>query len=125
MAKLKGGSAKVGLAINVSGTIATDAIIAAVGDITLYELRVTGQPPTPLVLNTREDLNRFVTAYVKALETIRTVHPEVQQVHVFPAVPAPIAITLGRHILPKVGPKLLIYDQDKRSGTFMPTITIG
>jgi hypothetical protein len=32
---------------------------------------------------------------------------------------------LGRHVLPKVGPPLVIYDQDKRSGTFSPAITLG
>lgn len=123
--KVKGGGGKVGLVVNVSGTIAADAIDAAVNDLTLYELTVVGQPPTVLVLNTREDLNRFVIAYVKALETIRTAHPGIQELHLFPAVPAPIAITLGRHILPKIGPKLFVYDHDKRSGSLIPTITIG
>jgi hypothetical protein len=123
--KLKDGIGQVGLVLNVSGTIPVDGINAAVGGITLYELTVTGQQATPLVLNTRADLNRFVIAYVKALETIRSAHPGVQELHVFPAVPAPIAITLGRHILPKIGPRLIIYDQDKRSGIFTRTVTIG
>lgn len=123
--KVKDGGGKVGLAINVSGAIATDAINATAGDLTLYELTVTSQPPTVLVLNTRDDLNRFVVAYVKALETIRTAHPGIQELLLFPAVPAPIAITLGRHILPKIGPKLLVYDHDKRSGSLTRTITIG
>lgn len=123
--KVRDGLTRVGLVVNVSGTIATEAIFAAAGDITLYELAVAGVQPTPLVLNTREDLNRFVVAYVEALETIRAAHPGIQELHVFPAVPAPIAITLGRHILPKIGPKLLIYDHDKRFGTFSPAITIG
>lgn len=123
--KLKDGAGQVGLVLNVSGTIPVDGINAAVGGITLYELTVTGQQPTPLILNTRADLNRFVIAYVKALETIRSAHPGVQELQVFPAVPAPIAITLGRQILPKIGPKLVIYDQDKRSGIFTRTVTIG
>ena len=118
------GTGSVALAINVSGTIPTDSITAVADDCTLYELGVKGQPATPLVLNTGGDLNRFVSAYVSALEFIRAAHPGVELLHVFPAVPAPIAITLGRHILPKVGPKLLIYDHDKRSGGFSPTVTI-
>lgn len=122
--RLRDGAKQVALAINVSGTIPTDAIVAAAGDVTLYELAVAGAAPTPLVLNTREDLNRFVVAYVETLESIRAAHPGVQELHVFPAVPAPIAIALGRHILPKIGPKLVVYDHDKRSGVFTHAITV-
>ena len=122
---VKGGTAGIGLVVNVSGTIALGAIGAVAGDLTLYELGVVGQPPTPLVLNTRKDLGRFVVAYMNALEAIRVAHPGLAQLHVFPAVPAPVAISLGRHVLPKVGPPLVIYDQDKRSGTFSPAITLG
>lgn len=119
------GAAGVALVINVSGMIPVDAVTSVASDCTLYELGVTGQLPTPLVLNTREDLNRFVTAYVAALESIRAAHPGVDLVKVFPAVPAPVAILIGRHLLPKIGPKLLIFDHDRRSGTFVQTITIG
>jgi hypothetical protein len=123
--KLRNGTAHVGLVVNVSGTIAADAIVTAAGDVSLYELGIAGAPPTPLVLNTRDDLNRFVIAYVEVLESIRAAHPGIQELHVFPAVPAPIAITLGRHILPKIGPKLVIYDHDKRLGAFSKAITVG
>jgi hypothetical protein len=123
--KTKDGRDRVGLIVNVSGTIPPSAIDAITGDMTLYELGVTGQPPTPLVLNTRDDLNRFVVAYVKTLEAIRATHPGLRELHVFPAVPAPIAITLGRHTLPKVGPALIIYDQDRRSTNLSPAITLG
>lgn len=123
--KLRHGVASTALAVNVSGTISSDAIESILGAMTLYSIGVTGQQPTPLVLNTRCDLERFVVTYVKALEAIRTAHPGISQLHVFPAVPAPIAVVLGRHVLPKVGPQLVIYDQDRRSGSFSRAITIG
>ena len=108
--KVTEGTAGVALAINVSGAVPADAVASVAGDCTLYELGINGQAPTPLVLNAREDLNRFVTAYVAALEFIRTAHPGIELVKVFPAVPAPVAISIGRHLLPKIGPKLLIFD---------------
>lgn len=123
--KVRDGTADVGLLVNVSGTIARETINSISRDMTLYELNVTGRSPTPLVLNTRDDLDRFVVAYVRTLEAIRAAHPGLNQLHTFPAVPAPVAVALGRHILPKVGPKLVIYDHDKRSGTFSPAITLG
>ena len=124
LGKVADGAGKVALAVNVSGTIPSYAITAAIGDCTLYELNVAEQPPTPLVLNTRDDLSRFVTEYVLALESIRSSHPGIELLHLFPAVPAPVAISIGRHILPKIGPKLLVYDHDKRRGAFIPAITI-
>ena len=122
--KVADGAGKVALIVNVSGAIPTTAVTAAIGECTLYELGVSEQPPTPLVLNTREDLNSFVSAYVTALESIRSSNPGIELLNVFPAVPAPVAISIGRHILPKIGPKLFVYDHDKRAGAFIPTITI-
>ena len=124
--KLRDGTGQVALLVNVSGAIPSDAVAMVLGgDVTVYELALAGQPSTPLVLNTREDLGRFVVAFVLALERIRAAHPGIRQLHVFPAVPAPVAISLGRHTLPKVGPQLVVYDRDKRSGTFLRSITIG
>jgi SMODS-associated and fused to various effectors sensor domain len=46
-------------------------------------------------------------------------HPDVKNVHVFPAVPAPIAIACGHDLLPKVHPALSVYDYDKKTGGFI------
>lgn len=123
--KIKDGQAGVGLLLSVSGSISPPSIESVARDLTLYELRVTGQPPTPLVLNARKDLERFVVAYIAVLESIRAAHSGLRNLHVFPAVPAPFAIAIGRHILPKIGPQLTIYDQDKRAGTWLPALTVG
>lgn len=123
--KLKDGNAGVALIVNISGTIARNTIDSIAKNMTLYLLCVTNQLPTPLVINTRSDLDRFVVAYVMALEAIRAGHPGLTRLHVFPAVPAPVAVTLGRHVLPKIGPQLVIYDQDKRSKNFSPAIILG
>ena len=46
-------------------------------------------------------------------------------IHLFPAVPAPVAVFCGREILPKVDPKLVVYDFDKRQGGFTPIIEVN
>ena len=91
---------------------------------TIYELTLDGQDPSPLFLETRGDLTRFCTEYTRALATIRAQHQRLDLIHVFPAVPAPVAIELGRLRLPKVDPALLMYDLDKRANGFIPTLEI-
>jgi len=87
-------------------------------DSTVYEITLAGRAPDPLFLNLAEDLGRFAAEYASALRAIRTNHPGLQVLHVFPAVPAPVAVSLGREVLPKVDPILRIFDYDKREGGF-------
>jgi hypothetical protein len=45
-------------------------------------------------------------------------HGLLETIDVFPAVPAPIAVLCGRELLPKVHPKLRVFDYDKLQGGF-------
>ena len=103
-----------------------EAIVPAmVVESTVYEITLANEDPTPLFLNTRGDLDRFTSEYVRTLATIREVHATATMIHVFPAVPAPVAITLGRARLPKVDAPLLIYDRDSRTAGFTRALTVG
>jgi hypothetical protein len=115
----------VALLVNVSGQNTAASVTRAMSDCTVYELAVSGQAPTPLVLKTRGDLDRFTSEYIRALAMIRAAHPSLKRLHVLPAVPAPLAIVMGRMRLPKVDPRLLVYDRDQRSGGFVPTFEIS
>lgn len=116
----------VALLINLSGKNDPATIPVEVREgATIYELTLDNQDPTPLFLNTRGDLERFTDTYHRALATIRLAHPDTQPLHVFPAVPAPIAITLGRARLSKIDPPFLVYDRDNRAGGFVPALEIS
>jgi hypothetical protein len=52
-------------------------------------------------------------------------YPGIEEIHLFPAVPAPVAVSCGRELLPKVHPSLLMYDYNKRKNGFTPTIRIN
>jgi hypothetical protein len=52
-------------------------------------------------------------------------HPGIHDLHLFPAVPAPIAVLCGREVLPKIDPKLLVYDADKANGGFTLALTVS
>jgi hypothetical protein len=115
----------VSLLVNLSGSNNLDTLPTELKEHgTVYELTLEGQN-SPLFLNTREDLQRFKNEYNHLLAQIRKDHPNINVIHLFPAVPAPIAIEIGRSRLPKVYPPLLVYDRDQRAGGFVPTLEIS
>ena len=114
------------LLVNLSGR--NDATVLpttlASADPTIYEITLEGADPTPLCLRTRGDLDRFTREYLNALAAIRAGHDRSSPIHLFPAVPAPAAITLGRSRLSKVDARLLVYDYDARAGGFVHALEI-
>jgi hypothetical protein len=67
-------------------------------------------------------------AYRRALralfDAIKARHGDRTPVHVFPALPASLAVETGRVWMPKADPELRIYDQQRDRG-FVPALTIG
>jgi hypothetical protein len=64
-------------------------------------------------------------AYQKALRTIGSQHSGVSELHLFPAIPAPVAVLCGIELLPKIDPKLLVYDADKATDGFTLVLTVN
>jgi len=125
--RLRAGSpdGDVALALSLSGKIALDQVVASMGEAaTVYELTLLGVPPQPTFLRLREDLSHFAAAYRDALAALRAAHPGLAQLGVFPAVPAPVAVVMGRELLPKIDPVLLVHDFDKVNG-FQPRMKVN
>ena len=121
-----GADAPVALLVNLSGRNAAKTVVSTMDvDSTVYEITLDGSDPSPLFLNTTGDLDRFTAEYVRSLAMIREAHPAATAIHLFPAVPAPVAITLGRARLPKVDAPLVVYDRDHRAGGFARTLEIA
>jgi hypothetical protein len=120
------GSGGVALVLSLSGKITLETLPAEINDqYTVYELTLANMKPNPTYLCQRDDLTRFKNAYQAALRTIAQDCGHIDIMHLFPAVPAPVAVFCGREILPKVDPKLLVYDYDKRLGGFTPMIEVN
>ncbi len=116
----------VAFALSLSGKVRMDFLPSAIDErFTVYELTLAGIDPSPTFLRLREDLIRFKDAYQAALRTVSRDHGQIEAIHLFPAVPAPVAVLCGRELLPKVDPKLLVYDFDKRTGGFTLTIEVN
>lgn len=106
----------VALVLSLSGPVIPDAGLEAAklpvdGDATVYELRLTSDTPNPDFLRTLADLQAFQAAHRRFLAQITGQHAGLQELAVFPAVPVPVAISLGMCRLPKVHPALAVYDR--------------
>lgn len=117
---------KVGLLLSLSGVVDRAAIPAEVfQSFTLHELILTSETPNRSFLRRREDLEEFRKTYEKFLSELVSTHPGLTELHVFPAVPAPVAIICGHVLLPKVHPVLVVYDHDKGQGGFIRRLSIN
>ena len=56
------------------------------------------------------------TAYRALLAELRVRHGVGCELHLLPAVPAPVAIACGYDLLPKVDPNIIVYDNIKPHG---------
>jgi hypothetical protein len=89
----------------------------------LYEITI--ESPNPGFLNQKSKLQKFRTIYRDLLSKIRESHGEKVTIHLFPAIPAPIAVLCGREILPKSDPSMLVYDHEKDRGGFIKVLTVN
>lgn len=117
----------VALLVNLSGSNPLESVRAAgvAESVPVYELALAGQEAAPTFLNTLGDCERFIAEYLLTLARVRKAHPPEARLHLFPAVPAPVAIAIGLHRLPKVDPTFVVYDRDKRAGGFTKTLELS
>ena len=120
----RGDPKKVALVFSLSGKIDLDRLPQVTRDsFSIYELTMDGVVPTTTFLRTRRDLEGFRLSYQELLGTIAQDHGRLEEIDVFPAVPAPVAVLLGREPLPRVHPKLRFFDQDQQTGwTYQLTV---
>lgn len=115
----------VALVCSLSGTIHREELPPAVRDAAaIYEITLDGMTPTPTFLNRATDLAAFAPVLQEVLALIAAEHGFVDAIDVFPAVPAPIAVLLGRERLMKRHPALRLHDADKVNGGFVFQIEV-
>ncbi len=109
--------------LSLSGKITPTEYEKIVENAPVYEIEIDA--PTPEFLTYRSRLNKFRVLYRQVLSEIRAKYGGDCLVHLFPAIPAPIALLCGKEILPKSDPHVRVYDNDKAKGGFVPTLTIS
>lgn len=108
---------KVALVLCVSGSV-PDADYKDTLDagFTVYEVVPDGVAPSFDLLRVRETLEAFRAQYRATLQRIVATHPSAREVHLLPAVPAPVAVALGLDWMRKTHPALVVYDKAGSSG---------
>jgi hypothetical protein len=110
---------KVALVLSLSGTIRPQDLPDNVrNSAAIYEITLDGMTPQTTFLRQKRDLDAFRSVYQEAIATILKTHGPLDTIDIFPAVPAPIAVLCGRELLPKVHPKLRVFDNDREAGGF-------
>jgi hypothetical protein len=119
----RSGRGNIALILSLSGAVPLNALPKGRSG-TVYEITLQGATPKPTYLRTRRDLESFRLVYQEALGTIIQNHGLVKSIDLFPAVPAPVAVLCGRELLPKVHPRLRVYDYDKTKDGFKFTLEV-
>lgn len=110
---------KVALILSLSGPVDRAVLPAEISaEFSIYEMTPQGVMATPDFLRSAVTLERFRKRYRSFFSELAQSHGQFDELHVFPAVPAPIAVLLGHDLLPKVHPDLLAYDNDRSAGGF-------
>lgn len=114
---------KIALKIAISATVNDDRITTVLGDDTAIWSVTIAQPGNDVVRQP-EDLSAFRTTLRSLYNEIKARHGEGKVIHLFPIMPASLAVETGRVWMPKADLEMLIYDQIREKG-FVPTISLG
>lgn len=116
----------VALILSLSGKIHLEQLPDKIDEkFFVYEITLKGKEPNTDFLEQKQDLLNFEVIYRASLAKIVAGHVRLESLHLFPAIPAPIAVLCGYELLPKVYPTLIIYDYDKSEGGFNFSIRIN
>lgn len=114
----------IAVVLSLSGKIHDEEFLKLFSTLP-YVYKIEISEPNPGFLSRKSRLDKFRDAYRILLSKIRDKHGGGATIHLFPAIPAPVAVVCGRELLPKSDPKLIVYDNEKDKGGFVATLTIN
>jgi SMODS-associated and fused to various effectors sensor domain len=118
------GSRAAALILGLSATIKDARITDTLGpDVAIWAIEAEDQHND--AMKRPGDLAEFRRLVRRTLNLIKSEQGETATIHVFPALPVSAAVEVGRVWMPKADLPLVIYDQNRRTGGFTPTIVIG
>ena len=116
----------VAFVVSLSGRISVSDLPAEVDDrFTVYDLSLSAREPESGFLNTEASLRAYRGEFRRLIRQVTARHSGLEMIHLFPAVPAPVAVAMGMDLFPKRDPALRIYDFRKDAGGFVRTMEIN
>lgn len=113
----------IALVLAISSEVDTKKVEAALGEAPLrYGIRATARGLDFLV--SRKRLEVFGYELRKLLADLRETHGHDRPVHVFAAIPSPVAVELGRNIK-GFDPEFEIYEYDKQKRSYFRALTVN
>jgi len=97
---------ELAVALSISAEVSRAAIDAALPGTPVVNFRVPNSRPT--VVEDAEDIRHFRSQFTSFLAEVR--NNGYRRVHLFPAMPLSLAVELGRQILPKADPWMVVWD---------------
>jgi hypothetical protein len=120
--KIKEDVADIILVLSLSGAINKLDVVKILPNQPLYEISLS--KPDRDFLSCKSRLEDFKLTYRKLLTEIKKNHGSIKNLHIFPAIPAPIAVACGMELLPKIDPNIIIYDYDSQKKGFIKILSI-
>jgi hypothetical protein len=116
--------ASVALMVSCSGAVHAENLpMASDPRFWIYHIAPVGVTPSKNVLRSKRSLVAFRDVYEQFRGSLRERHAAAKSIHLFAAAPPAIAITLGRELITKVDPALVIYDW--RRDHYIKTIEVN
>lgn len=111
---------ELAVALSLSSEVFVPAITDVVPDLPLVQFRV--QMPTPMLVETAEDILHFRSKFTEFMTAVRS--HGYKRVHLFPAMPLSLCVELGRQLMPKADPDVVVWDfQESRK--FVRTLQLS
>ncbi|MDF1595740.1 MAG: SAVED domain-containing protein [Acidimicrobiia bacterium] len=111
------------LIINASGTIHPAELPAETAGLPTYFVELDGTPHTDSVCS-RRVRDSFERAVRKMLGQLEQSDKTVRRIHVFPAAPVSVGVTLGRSVGWGIHPRLVVYDR-RDDGSYHPALEVS
>ena len=116
-------SASIALVFSLSSSVAPERIKSVLGDdVAIYSVSIDS--PNRNFVSHPKIMDDFVSKSREVMEAIKLKCGKEEDIHVFPAMPASLAVRFGMDYMPKTDNKLLVYDEQAEKG-FAYALSIG
>ena len=116
--------APVALVFSLSGTIGRERVQAAFPSTRPAIIHVSVDLPRLDLVQSAATIDAFRIEVAGLIARLETVLPKTTPIHVFPAMPASLAVAFGMAIKPKVSFPIQVYDAEGPNGLFHPALSL-